>query len=198
MKDNTVTMGWGILDRMEQAVARVRERLLRATSALNRAEIPYAVVGGHAVASWVAKIDDGAVRTTLDVDILVRRQDQQAIADALGHAGFKPREIGDGSVFLDGAGRSPRDAVHLVWSGEKIKPDHLLPTPDIDAVDDPSGYHVLDLEPLAVMKLVASRNKDAMHVRDLIDVGLIDASWLAKLPPVLAARLKQILDTPGG
>jgi hypothetical protein len=33
MKDNTVTMGWEILDRMERAVAKVRDRLLRATSA---------------------------------------------------------------------------------------------------------------------------------------------------------------------
>jgi hypothetical protein len=37
-----------------------------------------------------------------------------------------------------------------------------------------------------------------MHVRDLIGVGVVDASWLAKLPPPLAERLKQILDTPDG
>jgi hypothetical protein len=43
---------------MERAVAKVRERLLRATAALNQAGIPYAVVGGNAVASWVANILD--------------------------------------------------------------------------------------------------------------------------------------------
>ena len=37
-----------------------------------------------------------------------------------------------------------------------------------------------------------------MHIRDLIGVGLVDASWLTKLPPPLAERLKQILDTPEG
>ena len=60
----TVGMGVEILDRMERAVAKVRERLLRATSALNQAGLPYAVVGGNAVASWVATIDEGAVRNT--------------------------------------------------------------------------------------------------------------------------------------
>lgn len=54
----TVGMGPEILDRMERAVAKVRERLLRATSALNRAGIPYAVVGGNAVAYWVATVDE--------------------------------------------------------------------------------------------------------------------------------------------
>jgi hypothetical protein len=33
-------------------------------------------------------------------------------------------------------------------------------------------------------------------LRDLIGVRLIDRSWLAKLPPELADRLQQILDTP--
>jgi hypothetical protein len=43
---------------------------------------------------------------------------------------------------------------------------------------------------------MSNRDKDRTHLRDLIGVGLIDASWLPKLPPELAGRLKQILDTP--
>ena len=62
-------MGLDILDRMERAVAKVRERLLRATRALNQAGVAYAVVGGNAVASWVATVDEGAVRNTRDVDL---------------------------------------------------------------------------------------------------------------------------------
>jgi hypothetical protein len=84
---STVGMGVHILDRMERAVAKVRERLLRATSALNAAKIPYAVVGGNAVASWVATVDEGAVRNTRDVDLLVRRSDLAAIKAALEAAG---------------------------------------------------------------------------------------------------------------
>src|SRR6202162_4621097 len=85
---SVVGMGVEILDRMERAVAKVRERLLRATAALNEAGVPYAVVGGNAVASWVATIDEGAVRNTRDIDLLVRRCDLPAITAALEHAGF--------------------------------------------------------------------------------------------------------------
>ena len=53
-------MPWEILDRMERAVAKVRDRLLRATAILNQAGVPYAVVGGHAVASWGCSIMIGA------------------------------------------------------------------------------------------------------------------------------------------
>src|SRR5437588_7507764 len=89
----TVGMGQDILDRMERAVAKVRERLLRATAALNQAGLPYAVVGGNAVASWVATIDEGAVRNTRDVDLLVRRDDLSAITSVLEQAGFVAGEV---------------------------------------------------------------------------------------------------------
>src|SRR5207244_9867574 len=83
--NSTVTMAWEILDRMERAVAKVRERLLRATAVLNRAGIPYAVVGGHAVASWVATVDEGAVRNTRDIDQLLGRSDLPPLTPALEH-----------------------------------------------------------------------------------------------------------------
>src|SRR5580704_5762234 len=98
----TVGMGPEILDRMELAVAKVRERLLRATDALNRAAIPYAVVGGNAVAHWVASVDEGAVRNTRDVDLLVRQSDHPAILTALQTAGFEYREDWFSDVFVDG------------------------------------------------------------------------------------------------
>src|SRR6516165_10557562 len=91
----TVGMGPEILDRMERAVAKVRERLLRATAALNQAGVAYAVVGGNAVASWVATVDEGAVRNTRDIDLLVRRSDLPAVATALGQAGFVHDELLD-------------------------------------------------------------------------------------------------------
>src|SRR5438067_5868554 len=90
-----VGMNVDILDRMERAVAKVRERLLRATAALNQAGVPYAVVGGNAVASWVATVDEGAVRNTRDVDLLVRRLDLPALTAALEGAGFVGDELLD-------------------------------------------------------------------------------------------------------
>lgn len=194
----TVGMGVEILDRMERAVANVRERLLRATQALNRAGVPYAVVGGNAVASWVATVDEGAVRNTRDVDILVRRADLSTVTDALQQVGFVATTSFGITMFRDGEQGKPSEAVHLLFSGEKTKPDHLLPAPEIQTIDDPAKFRVLTLEPLILMKLMSNRRKDQVHIEDLINIGLIDASWLTKLPPQLAARLKQILDTPDG
>ena len=64
--------GW---ERAFMAAEKVRERLMRSTAALERAGVPYAVVGGNAVAEWVGRIDEDAVRNTRDVDILIRRED---------------------------------------------------------------------------------------------------------------------------
>ncbi|MGO9115264.1 MAG: hypothetical protein ACLP9L_39125, partial [Thermoguttaceae bacterium] len=184
--------------RMERAVAKVRERLLRAIAALNQAKVPYAVVGGNAVASWVATVDEGAVRNTRDVDLLVRRNDLPDVTAALERAGFVAGELLDVVMFRDGAEGKPSEAVHLLFSGEKTRPGDLLPAPEIQTVDDPANFRVIRLESLIVMKLTSNRDKDRTHLRDLIGVGLIDASWLAKLPPQLAGRLKEILDTPDG
>jgi hypothetical protein len=198
MSETTVTMGWEILDRMERAVAKVRDRLLRATKALNEAGIPYAVVGGHAVASWVATIDEGAVRNTRDIDILIRRQDLPAITSAMEKAGFVRGDVLGVTMFLDGENAKPSESVHLLFSGEKTRPDHVLPAPTIDTVEDPAGFRVTTLDSLLVMKLMSNRDKDRTHVRDLVDLGLVDRRWVAKLPPQLGERLQHILDTPDG
>ena len=57
---------------------------------------------------------------------------------------------------------------------------------------------VLSLEALLRMKLTSFRDKDRTHVRDFIAVGLVDASWCARLPDDLAKRLQSLLDNPDG
>lgn len=182
---SVVGMNLEILDRMERAVAKVRERLLRATAALKQAGVPFAVVGGNAVASWVATVDEGAVRNTRDVDLLVHRNNLPAIIIALEGAGFVGGELPDGAKFRDGPEGKPGNAVHLHFSSKNI-----------EFVNDSDGLPVIPLESLVTMSLMSHRVKDSLHIRDLIGVGLIDSSWLAKLPPELAVRLKAILDTP--
>jgi len=194
----TVGMGEEILDRMERAVVKVRERLLRATSALNQAGVPYAVVGGNAVASWVATMDEGAVRNTRDVDLLVRRKDYEKVAAALNNSGFVPTESFGIVMFRDGTEGKPSEAIHLLFAGERTKPDHLLPAPEIETFNDPANFRVMQLQSLVLMKLMSNRDKDRTHLRDLIGVGLIDQTWPAKFPPELASRLQHLLDTPDG
>jgi len=53
------------LERMVRAVEKVRIRLLRAATILEQAKVPYAVAGGNAVAAWVARVDESAVRNTI-------------------------------------------------------------------------------------------------------------------------------------
>jgi hypothetical protein len=195
---NVVTMPWEILDRMERAVAKVRDRLLRSTAALNQAGVAYAVVGGHAVASWVATVDEGAVRNTRDVDLLIRRQELPAVTAALEKAGFVPEKSFGVTMFLDGPNAKPSESIHLLFEGEKVKENDPFPVPEITTSDDPAGFRVLTFESLVRMKLLSNRLKDQVHVQDMIGVGLIDKSWLAKLPPVLAERLQAVFDTLEG
>jgi len=48
------------------------------------------------------------------------------------------------------------------------------------------------------MKLNAFRDKDRVHLRDMISLGMIDHSWLKLYPEKLRRRLKAILDDPDG
>ena len=185
-------------ERMIRAVEKVRDRLLRATSALEKAGVPYAVVGGHAVAAWVSRVDEAAVRNTRDVDVLIRRSDFDAATAALAEAGFIYRRAAGVTMFLDGPGAKARDAIHIVFAGEKVRSEYLLPTPDVLESEQATSYPILALEPLVRMKLTSFRDKDRMHLRDLLDVGLIDAAWPDRFPPELAARLRELLDNPQG
>lgn len=193
-----VMLGGVPFDRMIRAVEKVRERLRRAASALERANIPYAVVGGNAVAAHVARVDESAVRNTQDVDLLIRRADLEAAKQALAHAGFIYRHVKSIDMFLDGPDAKARDAVHVIYAGEKVRSEDLFPVPDLSETEPAPGFRMVNLEALARMKLIAFRDKDRVHLRDFLDVGLLDATWLDRLPPELAERLRTLLDDPDG
>lgn len=181
---------------MLRAVEDVRERLTRVAVALESAEVPYAVVGGNAVAAWVSRVDDAAVRNTQDVGILLRRPDLDAAKAALAEAGFVYRHAAGVDMFLDGADSRARDSVHVIFAGEKVRPEYHEPAPDVSDSEPAAGFMVVSLEALVRMKLTSFRDKDRVHVRDLIGVGLVDGSWPARLPPALGARLQDLLDHP--
>ena len=188
-------MSW---ERMSRAVENVRDRLIRVARVLNAAKIPYAAVGGNAVAAWVSTVDEAAVRNTQDVDIVLRRTDLPAATQALEAAGFVYRHSASVDMFLDGPNAKARDAVHVVFAGEKVRPEYVEPVPQPENPYLKDDVRFLPLEALLRMKLTSFRDKDRMHVRDLIGVGLIDSSWCVNLRPELASRLQQLLDTPDG
>jgi hypothetical protein len=196
MADAAVELsGW---ERALMAAEKVKERLRRATSALDAAGVPYAVAGGNAVAEWVARAVEGDVRNTRDVDLLVRRIDLPAARTALEAAGFVYHQLLDVDMFIDGPQGRPSEAVHILFAGEKVRRDDEHTLPDLDESERAALFQVATLEALVRMKLSAWRDKDRTHLRDLIGVGLLDTNWPARLPPPLGARLQQLLDDPNG
>lgn len=185
-------------ERMIGAVEKVRERLQRATAALERAGIAYAVIGGNAVAAWVSRVDESAVRNTQDVDLLLRRSDLDAASSVLQSTGFVRRHVAGIEMFLDGPNAKARDAVHVVFAREKVRPEYAYPAPDVTESEQTVGFRVLTLDALVHMKLASYRDKDRTHLRDLLDVGLIDETWCRRLPADLAERLQHLIETPHG
>ena len=190
--------GDALWERMDRAVEKVRERLERSTSALSRAGIPYAVIGGNAVRAWVAQADEAAVRTTRDVDLLLRRTDLPAARTALEQVGFVYRHSAGIDMFLDGPDAKARDAVHVLLANEKVHEDDLVAAPDVTDVTEIEGTSVLTLESLVRMKLNVFRRKDQMHLLDMLDVELINPSWRDRFSPELSRRLQELIDDPRG
>lgn len=192
------TLGPISWERMVNAVEKVRDRLTRAAAALDLHTVPYAVVGGNAVAAWVSRVDEAAVRNTQDVDILIRRADLPAAAAAMAAAGFRHQEVAGVNMFFDGGTAGPRDAVHVVFAGEYVQPNCSHPTPDVAESEAGGPFRVLALAALVRMKLTSYRRKDQVHLLDLAAVGLIGEDWLGRLPDDLAERLRALLDDPDG
>jgi hypothetical protein len=185
-------------ERMVTAVEKVRDRLRRACRVLEQAGIPYAVAGGNAVAAWVSEVDEAAVRNTQDVDILLRRADLERAKEALAATGFLYRHSSGIDMFLDGPNAKARDAVHIVFAGEKVRKEYALPAPDVTESKATPTCIVLNLDALVRMKLTSFRDKDRTHIRDFIEVGLVDRTWVGRLPPDLGSRLQELLDNPEG
>ena len=146
----------------------------------------------------MARVDEAAVRNTPDVDIVLRRDDLEAAKIAMAPAGFDYRKVKSIDTFLDGPDAKARNAVHILFAGEKVRADDLLPVPELNEAEVTPAFRLLNLEPLVAMKLTSFRLKDRVHLLDMIDVGLIDANWLNRFPKALSARLKELLDNPEG
>jgi len=99
-------------------------------------------------------------------------------------------------MFLDGPQGSVRSAIHIVFAGEKVRPDDSLSVPDVTECVPGPDFPVPTLDALVRMKLTSYRLKDKIHLLDMLDVGLIDESWCNRLPCELAGRLKELAASP--
>ena len=187
-----------VFDRMFRAVELVKQRLDRTCIALRNAGIPYAIIGGNAVAAWVATIDDGAVRNTRDVDILLREQDLDIATIAMESAGFVRDSVMNVTVFLDGPNGKPSQGIHVLFAERKVRDEYSTSTPSIDQTVDIEGRSIVKLAALVEMKLNSFRRKDQTHLLDMIQIGLIDSTWPGRFAKKLGDRLQELLDDPEG
>lgn len=188
--------GEELWNRMERAVEKVNERLRKTVGILESAKIPYAVIGGHAVRAWVAQVDEAALRTTQDVDILVRPSNLPALISAMTAAGYHHRITTGLNMFVEHPDASARDAVHVLLVGNVERSGE--PNPDIEPAARANDFQTVEFETLVRMKLNAFRRKDQVHLLDMISLGMLDTSWLNKFPEPLRARLEELLNDPEG
>ena len=191
-------VGDALWERIERAVENVKDRLRRVTRALNAAQVPYAIIGGNAVQHWVSQVDESVVRNTRDVDIILNRSELSLAIAALEPVGFVFRQAAGVSMFLDGPNAKARDAVHVVFAGEKVRAEYTEAVPLIHEYALMEDARTLPLAALVRMKLTSNRRKDQVHILDMISIGMIDQSWLRHYSPELQIRLQQLLDDPEG
>jgi len=165
---------------------------------LEQAGVPHELVGGLAVFLHVENADSTHSSLTRDIDIMIRRDDlPRVVAIAEGH-GFRFRHSAEIDMLLYGESTSARDAVHLLYAGEKVKATQLESHPDIRPVQ--AGLHGQDFRVIPVidlvrMKLSSYRDKDRVHVRGMDAAGLITSEVERGLSDELLARLRNVRET---
>ena len=143
-----------------------------------------------------AQVDRGAVRATNDVDVLIRPVDLERMKQAMEQAGFQYRQSAGVDMFVEHEGASARDAIHVVLCGRMVKPNDPEPNPELESLQRGGEFVTLPLERLVRMKLNSFRLKDKVHLLDMIQVGLVDRSWLGRFPEELDLRLLELLENP--
>jgi len=189
---------WEVVMKAQRAAEKVQERMHKTAAALTTAQVPFVVIGGNAVGLWVATKDEGAVRNTKDVDVLLNRADLPRAEKAMSAAGFDRAEVDGITMFLEQIDPMPSRGVHVLFAGEKIKPHDPVTAPPIKVGIIRNGVPALDLRELLILKLIAFRRIDQVHIADMIRVGLIDDAIAEQVPAELRPRLEEIRADPDG
>src|SRR4029077_13144972 len=105
-------------------------------------------------------------------------------------------EVHGVSMFKEADRPSSRGAVQIVWANERTVALDPVAAPDVEPRQLDGPFPMVTLESLVIMKLTAFRMKDQVHLQDMVEVGLVDRSWLDRVPDPLRSRLQQILELP--
>ena len=173
-------------------VNQLLERMRKFHACMDRAGIPYRIIGGMATFIQIFERDPHAGRLTDDVDAAVNRSDLDAIIRAAEAAGFKYRHVAGVDMLLDAKKPKAKSAIHLVFIGEKVRPEYLETIPGSPPEKTKEGILIAPVRDLVVMKLTSFRIKDQLHIQDLDGVGLITPEIEAQLSEPLQQRLAQV------
>jgi len=172
--------------------------LHKITDTLTSENIPHEVVGGLAVLIHVEEANPEHTSLTRDIDLMVQRSDLDRIKIAAAQHGFRFRHAAGVDMLIYGDMESAKNAVHLIFSGEKVRPHYLFPTPPIE----PEQKHihgkevrVISVVDLVRMKLTSNRDKDRVHIRSMDAAGLVTHEVERQLTGELKSRLEHIRET---
>ena len=107
--------------------------LRRITEPLEAARIPHALVGGLGVLVHVEEADPTHSVLTRDIDLMIERSELEQVKEITARHGFRFRHSAGLDMLMLGASGRARNAVHLLFSGEKVRPTQVLPNPAIQA-----------------------------------------------------------------
>src|SRR5580658_982861 len=160
--------------------------------------IPYELIGGLAVLVHVEEANPEYTTLTRDVDLMIQREDLERVKEAAAAHGFRFRHTAGVDMLMYGQTDSARNAVHLIFSGEMVRPNQAAPNPPIAPERKRihgGGVMVIPVADLVRMKLSSFRDKDRVHVRGMDAAGLITPEVEAKLPGGLSTRLQHVRET---
>jgi hypothetical protein len=173
------------------------EILDKVTDMFTAQGILYELIGGMAVAAQIEQVDRDQVMLTKDVDIMIRRCDLERVKEAAPRHGFHFRHTAGLDMLLYGEEKKAIRGVHLIFSGEKIKPDQA-PNPPL-APERITVYgkeiSIVPVADLVRMKLNSYRLRDQVHIQAMDAVGLITREVEQALPIELRSRLRHVRQT---
>src|SRR5579862_3120052 len=177
-------------------VERLFDRMKRLHAALSGAGIGYRIIGGMAVYLQVSERDPGRARLTRDVDVAVNRRELEQIAAAAIPFGFHFRHVAGVDMLLDDAEPRASSGIHMVFTGEKVRPEYLEPVPSFsEPTRSAEGILIAPVADLVRMKLTSFRLKDRVHIQDMDSVGLITPETEAALSEPFRKRLAEVRAT---
>ncbi len=176
----------------EKRVEQLFDLAQRVEAAFAAAGLEYRVVGGLATYLYVEEAEPDAGRLTRDIDIAVRREDLDRIAAAVEPFELRYRHVAGVESLVQTGEPTARRAVHLVFTGEKVRSQYTETVPEIGPDTRIQGIRLMPLAELVRMKLTSFRLKDQAHLKDMDEAHLITTEIEAHLSELLRSRLAQI------